>query len=302
MFSLTELEAAYQGLPLELRDTPLVRGRTAGLRLKLETLQPTGAYKIRAAWTALSRLAPEAKTVGAALSSSGNFAGAFTWAAYRLGIPAHLVFTPSVSGLKVELAQRYPCTIHHCEDRYESRYELLATLGEQGIVTIDHRLDRNVFLGHSTIGWECAETMSDFQRVLIPLSTGGLAIGVASALRARGFTGQILGVQPSGNPTLYRSWKSGEPISLDKTSTCCDALTATSVPQEAFDLLRGLLDDVLLIDESQIKPAVRYLLAEEGVLAEPGAAVGMAAIMEGQVEADGTLLILSGRNVSLDFL
>ena len=74
------------------------------------------------------------------------------------------------------------------------------------------------------------------------------------------------------------------------------------MPQEAFDLLRGLLDDVLLIDESQIKPAVRYLLAEEGVLAEPGAAVGMAAIMEGQVEADGTLLILSGRNVSLDFL
>ena len=91
-------------------------------------------------------------------------------------------------------------------------------------------------------------------------------------------------------------------MSLDKTTTCCDALTATSVPKEAFDLLRGLLDDVLLVDESAIKPAVRYLLSEEGVLAEPGAAVGMAAIQEGQVEADGTLLILSGRNVSLDFL
>ncbi len=302
MFSLNELEAAYQNLPSEIRDTPLVRGRTEGLRLKLETLQPTGAYKIRAAWTALSRLASQARTQGAALSSSGNFAGAFTWAAHRLGIPAHLVFTPSVSGLKVELAQRYPCTIHRCEDRYESRYELLETLGQQGIITIDHRVDRNVFLGHSTIGWECAERLEEFERVLIPLSTGGLAIGVASALRARGFTGQILGVQPSGNPTLYRSWKSGEPVKVDQTTTCCDALTATSVPKEAFDLLRSLLDDVVLVDEAQIKPAVRYLLSEEGVLAEPGAAVGMAAIQEGQVDARGTLLILSGRNVSLEFL
>lgn len=302
LFSLSKLEEAYRNLPVELRDTPLVRGRTKGLRLKLESLQPTGAYKIRAAWTALSRLGPEAKVRGAALSSSGNFAGAFTWAASRLGIPAHLVFTPSVSGLKVELAQRYPCTIHRCEDRYEARYELLESLGEQGIVTIDHRLDKNVFLGHATIGWECADRMSEFDRVLIPLSTGGMAIGIASALRARGFGGQILGVQPSGNPTLYRSWNEGHPVAIDRATTCCDALTATSVPQEAFDYLRELLDDVLLVEESSIKPAVQHLLAEEGILAEPGAAVGMAAIQEGQVKARGTLLIISGRNTALEFL
>lgn len=302
LFSLPELETAYQDLPVELRDTPLVRGRTEGLRLKLESLQPTGAYKIRAAWTALSRLGPEAKVRGAALSSSGNFAGAFTWAAHRLGIPAHLVFTPSVSGLKVELAQRFPCTIHRCEDRYEARYELLASLGNQGIVTIDHRLDKNVFLGHATIGWECASWVGEFERVLIPLSTGGLAIGIASALRARGFRGQILGVQPSGNPTLFHSWKEGHPVAIERATTCCDALTATSVPEEAFGYLRELLDDVLLVEESSIKPAVRHLLAEEGVLAEPGAAVGMAAVQEGQVSACGTLLIISGRNTPLDVL
>lgn len=302
LFSLSELEEAYRDLPVELRDTPLLRGRTEGLRLKLESLQPTGAYKIRAAWTALSRLGPEAKVRGAALSSSGNFAGAFTWAAHRLGIPAHLVFTPSVSGLKVELAQRFPCTIHRCEDRYEARYELLASLGNQGIVTIDHRLDKNVFLGHATIGWECAARMDEFERVLIPLSTGGMAIGIASALRARGFRGQILGVQPSGNPTLFRSWQEGRPVAIERATTCCDALTATSVPEEAFGYLRELLDDVLLVEESSIKPAVRHLLAEEGVLAEPGAAVGMAAVQEGQVSACGTLLIISGRNTPLDVL
>jgi threonine dehydratase len=303
-----ELAETYAGLPPELKNTPLIRARTSGaefspkgqapaLWFKLETLQPTGAYKIRAAWTALSKMGVEATRRGAALSSSGNFAGAFTWAAHRLGVPAHLVFTPTVSGLKVKQAQQYPCTIHRCEDRYEARYEMLEQLKSRGILTIDHRLDRNVFLGHATIGWECADFADRFERVLIPLSTGGLAIGVAAALRARGFQGQILGVSPEGNPTLHRSWQEGHPVSTARSTTCCDALTATSVPQQAFDLLRALLDDVLLVRERTIKRAVGYLLREQGVATEPGAAVGMAAILEEQVSAGASLLILTGRNI-----
>lgn len=292
-----ELEEAHAALPPELKNTPLVRGRTPGLTLKLETLQPTGAYKIRAAWTALSKLANSGRERGVALSSSGNFAGAFTWAAHRLGIPAHLVFTPSVSGLKVRLAESFPCTIHRCEDRYEARYEMLQSLQAQGIMTIDHRIDRNVYLGHGTIGWECADCLEEFERVLLPLSTGGMAIGIASALRLEGFRGQILGVQPEGNITLYQSWKEGRPVQMDRAYTCCDALTATSVPQEPFDLLRGLLDGVLKVSETAVKRAVAYLLREEGLVTEPGAAVGMGAILEGQAPAPGTLLVLSGRNI-----
>lgn len=300
--SLKEIEETHKALPSELKDTPLIQGRTSGLTLKLETLQPTGAYKARAAWTALTRLGTDACQKGVALSSSGNFAGAFTWAAHRLSIPAHLVFTPSVTGLKVRLAQEYPCVIHRCENRYEARYELLTSLQDQGILTIDHRLDHNVFLGHSTIGWECATQASRYQRVLVPLSTGGLAIGVASSLRARGFRGQILGVQPEGNPTLFQSWQQGKPVHTEHASTCCDALTATSVPQEAFDLLKTVLDDVLLVSEASVKLAVGYLLREEGLVVEPGASVGMAALLENQVPTEGSLLILSGRNIENQML
>lgn len=297
MLSMEEMAEAYGALPQEIKDTPLIRARGGGVKLKLETLQPTGAYKIRAAWTALRRMGQPARERGMALSSSGNFAGAFTWAASRLGIPAHLVFTPSVSGLKVRLAEQFPCTIHRCEDRYEARYDLLQELGRRGILTIDHRLDKNVFLGHSTIGWECAPHLHDVERVLIPLSTGGMAIGIASALRANRYEGQILGVQPQGNPTLFRSWQAGHPVTTERTSTCCDALTATSVPAPAFDLLRSLLDDVVVVKESSVKAAVGYLVREEGLVAEPGASVGMAALLEQQFPAQGSLLILSGRNV-----
>jgi threonine dehydratase len=124
-----------------------------------------------------------------------------------------------------------------------------------------------------------------------------MAIGIASALRASGFDGQILGVQPAGNPTLYQSWREGKPVAIERATTCCDALTATSIPQEAFDLLRRLLDDVLLVSEHNVRRAAGYLLREEGMVAEPGASVGMAAVLEGQVPAEHTLLILSGRNV-----
>lgn len=295
--SSDEIERAYRSLPVALKDTPLTRGRTEGLRLKLETLQPTGAYKIRAAWTALSRIDPKEAQRGVALSSSGNFAAAFTWAAHRLGIPAHLVLTPQVSGRKVALAQQYPCTLHRCQDRYEARFELLEQLSQRGIVTIDHRLDPQVFLGHATIGWECAAEPYDFERVLIPVSTGGLAIGVASALRARGFRGEIVAVQADGNPTVYHSWQAGRPVASEHVSTCCDALTATSLPQQAYDLLRQRLDNVLLVQEQSVQRAVGYLLHEEGLLVETGGAVGMAAILEGQVPAAGTLLICSGRNI-----
>lgn len=297
-----DIAQAYQELPYFLKDTPLIRARTEGLLLKLETVQPTGAYKIRAAWLALSRLGPEAKERGVALSSSGNFAAAFTWAAHRLGIPAHLVLTPTVSGIKVAMAQQYPCTLHRCQTRYEARYELLQELSEQGIITIDHRLDRNVFTGHATIGWECVPSAQQFDRVLIPVSTGGLAIGVARALRAQGYSGEILGIQPSGNPTVYRSWKNGAPLALSQTDTCCDALTATSLPQEAFDLLQENLDDILKVDENSVQRAVKQLLFEEGIVTEPGAAVGMAAILEDQVPAARTLLILSGRNIDEQML
>jgi threonine dehydratase len=124
-----------------------------------------------------------------------------------------------------------------------------------------------------------------------------MAIGIASALRLEGFRGEILGVQPAGNTTLFTSWQEGRPVQMDRAYTCCDALTATSVPQEAFDLLRSLLDGVLRVQEQSVLSAVRHLLVEEGLVAEPGAAVGMAAVLEEQVPADGTLLILSGRNV-----
>lgn len=294
MFETATLAKAYEALPPNLRDTPLVSARTPGLTLKLETLQPTGAYKLRAAYL---KLRAYKGGPGMALSSSGNFAAAFTWAADQLGVPVHLVVTKGVAEHKMELARQYPCQVHVCGSSYESRFLKLQELADRGIEAIDHRTDQEVFLGHATIGWECVQHKDRFQRVLIPLSTGGLALGVAAALRAGGFEGEIVGVQPAGNPTLYRSWQTGEPVSLPSIETVCDALTATSVPRETYLLLREYLDDVILVQESSVLRAVGYLALEEGVVAEPGAAVGVAALLERQRPWSGTLCLVTGRNL-----
>jgi threonine dehydratase len=295
IFTIDQLKQAWEALPEEIRETPFHRARQQGLCLKLETLQPTGSYKIRAAYLRLARQTSGNK--GVALSSSGNFAGAFTWAAHRLGTEAHLVVTPTVSARKMELARRHPCQVHVCGNSYESRFETLNQLAEQQIETIDHRTCHTVFLGHSTIGWECLCQQDHFDRVLIPVSTGGLAIGVAAALREGGFRGEILGVQPAGNPTLYNSWRAGAPMASRSADTICDALTATSIPQETYDLLKDLLDDILLVKEDSVLPAVGFLASEEGIVAEPGAAVGVGALLEQQRPWERTLCVLTGRNL-----
>jgi threonine dehydratase len=300
LFSHKQLQKAWSELPLRVRDTPLREGRTPGLTLKLETLQPTGSYKIRAAYTRLK--ARRRDLTGVALSSSGNFASAFTWAAAELGAQAHLVVTPSVNQRKMDLAREHPCQVHLCGPTYESRFDTLENLAKQGIESIDHRTCQTVFLGHSTIGWECLRDVHLFERVLIPVSTGGLAIGVASALRGGGFKGEILGVQPAGNPTLFESWNAGVPIQRVGIETVCDALTATSVPQEAFSLLRDLLDDILLVQEQTVMRSVGFLALEEGIVAEPGACVGVAALLEEQRPWPGSLCIVTGRNLEAETL
>lgn len=300
LFTQTQLQSAWEALPDRLRNTPLVPARTPGLYLKLETLQPTGSYKIRAAYTRLrNRKHPGAEM---ALSSSGNFAGAFTWAAEKLRIGAHLVVTPQVNSRKMELAKQHPCKVHVCGRRYESRFETLQKLEAQGIETVDHRACKTVFLGHSTVGWECLYLAHLFDRVLIPVSTGGLALGMAAALRAGGYQGEILGVQPAGNPTLHQSWKAGRPVAREQTETVCDALTATSVPRETFALLQEHLDDILVVEEENVVRAVGFMMQEEGLVVEPGAAVGIAALMELQRPWNRTLAILTGRNVTPEFI
>lgn len=300
LFQLEELQEAWSQLPERLRDTPLVAARAPGLYLKLETLQPTGSYKIRAAYTRIK--AKKRTTTDMALSSSGNFAAAFSWAADHLKIHPHLVVTPQVNEKKMELAKRFPCQVHVCGARYESRFETLSKLEGKGVETVDHRNCKTVFLGHATIGWELLQEAHKFDRVLIPVSTGGLAIGVASALRAGGYSGEILGVQSSGNPTLHDSWKAGRPISRHEIETVCDALSATSVPNDAFKLIRELLDDILLVEESSVLPSVGYFLEEEGLVVEPGAAVGLAALLELQRPWKRTLLLLTGSVINQDLL
>ena len=302
LFTGEEISECWNSLPVEIRDTPIHRAKKKGLLLKLETLQPTGSYKIRAAYHRLKAMDTVPGGQAVALSSSGNFASAFTWAAARFKLPAHLVVTPNVNTKKMKIAQEHPCTIHYCQQSYESRFETLAELEKKGIECIDHRQDRDVFLGHSTIGFECLQQVDTFQRVLIPVSTGGLALGVAQALRVGGFKGEILGVQPAGNPTLYKSWKAGEPIQRPGIDTICDALTATSIPTKTFENLREVLDDILLVEESSVSRAVGFLACEEGLVAEPGACVGVAALLELQRPFEGSLCLLTGRNITHDIL
>src|SRR5205807_1490646 len=156
----------------------------ADLFLKLENLQVTGSYKSRAAFTILNALSPEQKAKGAALSSSGNFASAFAYMGRLLGIPTAVVMMDQTSPLKVAKSRRYGAEIVFCGRDFNERWRVLDRLQEErGITAVNTFESEAVVAGHGTLGLEILDDVPEVNTVLIPVSSGGLIAGVATAVK-----------------------------------------------------------------------------------------------------------------------
>src|ERR1051325_6669468 len=190
LVTLAEIEEAASRLPPQIVRTPLLvseeLGAAAGgtVWLKPENLQVTGSYKARAAVTMLKNLPPEQKQRGAAISSSGNFASAWSYMGRLLGMPTAVVMQEKTSPLKVEKTRRYGAEVILCPNDFDSRWRTLFALEpERGIRAINTFESRDVVRGHGTIGLEMVESLPDVDTVLIPVSSGGLIAGVATAVK-----------------------------------------------------------------------------------------------------------------------
>ncbi|MGE0495102.1 MAG: threonine/serine dehydratase [Vulcanimicrobiota bacterium] len=294
---LDDIEAARVALPDSVVLTPVLHG-PLGIWCKCENLQRTGAYKIRAAYTALQRLTAEQRRAGVALSSSGNFARAMATAARDLELQATLVMMESTDPYKVEWTRSMGGRIVFCEDRYEARYETLAELAQQGLTVIDHRDHPDVIAGHATIGLELLDQCPRMTEVVIPASTGGLLAGVALAVKSLRPDVKVYGVQPSGSRACVESFRLGQMVCV-QTDTICDALTASSPGRLPFELMQRWVDDVIEVSEEAVRLAVKTFATEAKLVVEPGGAVGLAALLERRLPTrPGTVLLVSGGNIS----
>jgi len=306
MITLQNIKDTRNTLPREVVRTPLLfseeltRDFGAEIYLKAENLQVTGSYKSRAAFHILNSLSPEQKQKGAAISSSGNFAGAFAFMGSLLGIATSIVMMEQTALFKVEKTRRYGGKVILCENRFEARWETLDQLESEGTTAINTFEAPEVVVGHGTIGLEILEDNPDIDMILVPISSAGLIAGVALSAKEINPKVKIIGVQPEGCNATHLSFQKGSVQTIEDVDTICDALIATKPGALPFEYVQKYVDDVVLVSEESVKKAVGFLFEKTKLVVEPSGAVGIAALLSKVVSAENgrVVLLLSGGNVS----
>jgi len=298
--SIREAAAGLEGVGVR---TPLVEipelSRQAGVpvHLKLESRQPTGAFKTRGAWTAVRRLPAEARARGVITYSSGNHGQAVAFAAHRLGVRAVIVMPETAPRIKVDGVKRWGGEVvfagRTSEDRHQRAMELVETEGLTMIPPFDHA---DVIAGQATIVLELLEQLPALEWVAAPVGGGGLAAGIAAALAALKPSAQLATVEPEGSPALAAALKAGRIVRLEKTASVADGLLPLSVGKLNFAILKGKAHPVLVSEEAIVE-ATRWLNGAKRLVVEPSGAVTTAAIRSGAFQPTGpTVLVVSGGN------
>jgi threo-3-hydroxy-L-aspartate ammonia-lyase len=283
--------------------TPVLTARTLDERcgarvfLKAENLQRIGAFKFRGAWNAISALAPER---GVCTASSGNHAQAVALASALQGTPATILMPKDAPPSKRAATEGYGAEVLEF-DRYEDdREALVRALARERGLTLVHPYDEPlVMAGQGTVGLELAEEVEDLDLVVVPVGGGGLASGVATALRALQPRARIVGVEPEASDDTMRSLRAGRRESVTVGRTICDGQQLNTPGELTFPVIAALLDDVVTVSDPETVEAMRFVFERMKVVVEPSGASALAALMAGRTASDGGRVgvILSGGNV-----
>ena len=293
----TALEGIAVRTPL-LEAPPLSRVAGVPVALKCEQLQPVGAFKLRGAYTALSRLPPAERARGVVSHSSGNHGQAVAYAARLLGIPAVIVMPETAPRVKIEGVRRYGAEIVFVGPRAAERQAKAAELAEtRGLVPIPPYESLDVIAGQGTCGLEIVEQWPEVTTLVVPVGGGGLLAGITTAVRALKPAARIVGVEPTGAPKLSAALAAGKPVPADGGGSIADGLLPLSVGFLPFAHFAGRVEAVQVSDD-EIVAAVRFLARDMDLRVEPSGAVTTAAILAGRLTLSGpTALVVSGGNV-----
>jgi len=269
--------------------------------VKAESLQATGAFKLRGATNAIARLSAEQRRRGVVTHSSGNHGSALAYAARQAGIGATVVVPHGAPQVKVDLVAGAGAELVRvpAADRMSACADISARTGAVEIPPYDHP---DVIAGQGTVGLEIAEDLVDVQMVLVPVGGGGLIAGVAVALRALVPGVRIIGCEPALAGDAAASLSAGTKQTLSVTEaarTAADGLRATTLGALTWPHVQALVDDIVTVEEDAIAAAVRVLAAGSRLVAEPSGAVTTAALMTRADRLPGgrTVVVMSGGNV-----
>jgi threonine dehydratase len=311
LVSLEDIRAAATRIAGHVAATPLVPFAAAGpgrpLWLKPESLQPTGAFKLRGAFNAILQRLDDARAHGVVTHSSGNHARAVAWVARELGLKAAIVIPDAAPAVKVDAVRALGAEVVlvATAERDIRAFELAA---EHGYVMIPPYDDAGIVAGQGTIGLEIIADLPRVSGVVVPVSGGGLISGISTAVKALSPATRVIGVEPELAADARDTFRRGEIVSwsADQTyRTIADGLRVTSIGQIPWRQIREYVDDIITVTEDEIRDGVRRLAAGARLVAEPSGAVSFAAWQHhfGELGVTGDVVaVISGGNLAMDTL
>lgn len=309
MVTLSDIKAARRRIAGKVEPTPTVPSASlseiagAPVLLKLEHRQTTGSFKLRGASNAVARLTPEEKRRGVVAASTGNHGRALAYAAKLEGVRAVICMSRLVPENKLAEIRRLGADIRIVGDSQDDAQEEVERLVEKdGLVMVPPFDNADVIAGQGTLGLEMIEAVPAAKVVLLQLSGGGLAAGVAAAVKGVSPSTRVIGISMERGAAMKASLDAGRPVQVEELPTLADSLGGGIglANRFTFGMCRSLLDDVVLLTEAEIAAGIRHAYAAEREVVEGAGAVGIAAILAGKVKLPGdAVVLLSGRNIDM---
>jgi len=312
MVTLADVLAARQAIAPHIERTPLLHSAAlsattgAEVYLKLECWQRTGSFKIRGALNKLGSLPAEARLRGVVTASAGNHGLGVAYASHVLGGPRATIFVPeNAAATKVQQLAAFDCDVRRAGANYDAAHAIAeAYAHEQGATYLSAYDDPVVVAGQGTVGLEIMEELPDADILLVPVGGGGLAAGISVAAKAIKPKVRIHGVQPEASPSAFLSLRDGQAHETYSAGpTICDGL-AGGFGRLPFEIARELVEGVQVVSEEDVRLAVAWLVAREHLITEGSAAIAIAPLLAGMLDASGqkVVAVLTGRNIDIHLL
>lgn len=307
--TMRDILRARKRIQSDIRRTPFFQcaelsSRTGhAVSIKCEHRQNTGSFKLRGACNAVRSLSNEEKSRGVVGVSTGNYGRALAYAARETGVECVICMSELVPANKVEAVKALGADVRILgKSQDEAQIEVDRLVTEKGMIMLPPFDHPDVIAGQGTLGLETMEDCPDAMDVLVPLSGGGLAAGVALAVKTLTPDARITALSMDRGAAMHASIQAGKPVQIEEYPSLADSLGGGIGLDNGytFPMVRDLVDDIVLLTEQEIAEGIRFLYRQHGEVVEGAAAVGVAGLLAGKVQPKGPSVVLStGRNIDL---
>ena len=305
---INEINALRAGAAEQMRTTPVLRCAAIESELdngttvwgKLEFLQRTGTFKARGALSNLMQLSPEQLEAGVTAVSAGNHAIATAFAANALGTTAKVVMMGSANPLRVEVCRSFGAEIIFVDDVHEAFEVAEQVERDVGRFFVHPFEGPAVATGTGTLGVEICEQVAEFDALVVPIGGGGLMAGISNAVKQLRPEARIIGVEPEGANSMNLSFAAGEPRSIDRVRTIADSLGAPYALPYSFELCRRNVDELVEVNDEQLRSAMGFLFRWMKFAVEPACAASTAALLgplRESLRGQRVVLVYCGSNI-----